>query len=80
MAVVDEIGAHLPSLPEDKQREVLDFILFLEQRVSFVAVPANGDARKISLQSHPAFGMWKSRNIDAVEYVRELRAEWDDRP
>ncbi len=24
-----------------------------------------------------AFGSWKGRGIDAVEYVRELRAEWD---
>lgn len=25
-----------------------------------------------------AFGMWKDRNIDALEYQRRLRAEWDD--
>ena len=24
-----------------------------------------------------AFGSWKHKNIDAVEYVRALRAEWD---
>lgn len=25
------------------------------------------------------FGMWKGRNIDSVEYQRQLRAEWDHR-
>jgi Arc/MetJ-type ribon-helix-helix transcriptional regulator len=24
-----------------------------------------------------AFGMWKDRGMDAVEYQRQLRAEWD---
>lgn len=24
-----------------------------------------------------AFGMWKDRDIDGVEYQRKLRAEWD---
>ena len=24
-----------------------------------------------------AFGMWKDRGIDGVEYQRELRAEWE---
>ncbi len=23
------------------------------------------------------FGMWKDKNIDSVEYVRQLRSEWD---
>jgi glutamine synthetase type III len=31
-----------------------------------------------SLQAHPAFGAWADRNIDAVEYQKELRKEWDD--
>ena len=27
-----------------------------------------------------AFGMWKDRDIDGVEYQRKLRAEWDRDP
>jgi len=27
-----------------------------------------------------AFGMWKDRGIDGVEYQRKLRAEWDRDP
>ncbi len=25
----------------------------------------------------PAFGSWAGRKVDSVEYVRQLRAEWD---
>ncbi|MBI5142737.1 MAG: DUF2281 domain-containing protein [Nitrospirae bacterium] len=80
MAIADEISAHLPSLPEHQQLEVLDFILFLEHRKPFAAIPANSDGRKPSFAEHPAFGLWKDREIDSVEYVRALRAEWEDRP
>lgn len=33
------------------------------------------DERREALEA--AFGMWKDRDIDSVEYQRELRAEWD---
>lgn len=25
----------------------------------------------------PAFGIWKDRSVDGVDYQRKLRAEWD---
>ncbi len=31
---------------------------------------------KRSLSQHPAFGSWKKRKIDALEYQRRLRSEW----
>jgi hypothetical protein len=31
-----------------------------------------------SLKTHPAFGLWKDRNIDAVNYQQNLRSEWDE--
>jgi hypothetical protein len=34
--------------------------------------------RKLDFQNHPAFGAWRDRDINAVEYQRKLRAEWDD--
>jgi len=38
--------------------------------------PAQSKARrKAALEA--AFGMWKDRGIDAVEYQRALRAEWE---
>jgi hypothetical protein len=35
--------------------------------------------RKLDFRNHPAFGSWKDREVDSVEYQRKLRAEWDDR-
>ena len=35
--------------------------------------------RKLDLRNDPAFGSWKNRDVDSVEYQRKLRAEWDER-
>ena len=54
----------------EKQSEVLDFISFLQQLVN-----ASQPVRRRSLKKHAAFGLWKNRNIDAVKYQQNLRAE-----
>lgn len=36
---------------------------------------ARMEERRAALDA--AFGMWKDRDIDGVEYQRALRAEWD---
>jgi len=33
--------------------------------------------QKLDFRNHPAFGAWRDREVDAVEYQRKLRAEWD---
>lgn len=71
MTMMEEIQLLFKSLPPEKQSEALDFIKFLYQR------GATQPAGQPSLKSHPAFGAWKHRQIDAVEYQRDLRAEWD---
>ena len=35
--------------------------------------------RKLDLSGHPAFGSWKRRSVDSVEFQRKLRAEWGKR-
>ena len=30
-----------------------------------------------SEESHAAFGIWRERKIDGLEYQRNLRSEWD---
>jgi hypothetical protein len=44
--------------------------------------PARGDRitspSSRALRQHPAFGAWRGRNIDALQYEQALRAEWDD--
>lgn len=79
MTIADTIQSHLLSLPPEKQAEVFDFVLFLEQRqAGKTDVPASLSVRP-SLREHPAFGTWKGRGIEGVEYTRSLRSEWDER-
>jgi Ribbon-helix-helix protein, copG family len=35
--------------------------------------------RKLDLSNHPAFGSWKRRKIDSIDFQRKLRGEWDKR-
>ncbi len=72
MTLAEQIQQQLSTLPAEKQSDVLDFIVFLQQRVSN---PHPTPSR--SLKQHPAFGAWKKRNIDAVRYQQQLRDEWD---
>jgi hypothetical protein len=72
MTLVEVIQQQLNSLPPEKQSEVLDFIAFLQQRIS-----QPRPTQRHSLKQHAAFGAWKNRNIDAIEYQQNLRAEWD---
>lgn len=74
MTLVEQIQKQLKTLPPEKQGEVLDFIAFLQQRIAL-----SQPARRRSLKKHPAFGSWKNRKIDALEYQRTLRSEWDRR-
>ena len=71
MTLLEQIEKQLSVLPPEKQGEVLDFIVFLGQRVS-----ASQPARRRSLTEHAAFGSWKNRKIDAIQYQQNLRAEW----
>ena len=72
MTILELIQQQVNGLPPEKQREVLDFAAFLRQQLD-----ASQLERKRSLHSHPAFGLWRGRNIDALTYQQDLRAEWD---
>lgn len=75
MTQVEQIQHQLSQLPPDKQREVLDFVSFLQQQLT--ASPQSPQPR--SLRQHPAFGSWRSRKVDALDYQSRLRAEWHER-
>jgi hypothetical protein len=79
MTVIETINRHLVTLPPERQREALDFVLFLKQRQSGRAKSSKAESVR-SLRSHPAFGSWRDRGIDALVYEQALRSEWDDRP
>jgi hypothetical protein len=72
MTLLELIQQQVDQLPPEKQTEVLDFVAFLRQQLAH-SKPIQARA----LRQHPAFGAWRARKIDALEYQRALRAEWD---
>ena len=72
MTLAQQIQKQLKTLPPEKQGEVLDFIVFLQQRANL-----SQPAKRSSLKKHAAFGSWKNRKIDALKYQQDLRAEWE---
>jgi len=71
MTLLEQIEKQLRVLPPEKQNEALDFIKFLAHQAG---IPQ--PAKQRSLKKHAAFGSWKHRNINAIEYQQKLRAEW----
>ncbi len=72
MTRIEQIQQQLKLLPPEKQNEVMDFIAFLQQRIA-----SKQSKKQKSLRTHPAFGSWSERNIDALRYQDSIRAEWD---
>ena len=67
-----EILADFNSLPEEAQRQVVDFIAFLRQRYQ----PAPGRKRPtLPLADEPFIGMWRDREDlqDSSAWVRRVR-------
>jgi len=75
MTILEQIQNQLRQLPPEKQSEVLDFVSFLRQRLA----ATSPSAKQRSLRQHPAFGSWRRRKIDALNYQQNLRAEWNER-
>jgi hypothetical protein len=71
MTLLEQIEKQLRVLPPEKQNEALDFIRFLAQQAGVSPV-----TKHRSLKKHAAFGSWKHRKINAIEYQQKLRAEW----
>jgi hypothetical protein len=72
MTLMEQIQEQMKHLPPEKQGEVLDFVLFLQQRVA-----DQRPAQQRSLTKHPAYGSWRGRKINSLQYEKNLRAEWD---
>ncbi len=74
MTILDEIQKQLRKLPPEKQDKVLEYVTSLQQRMD-----SEQAAKRGALNRHPAFGSWRKRKIDALNYEQTLRAEWDSR-
>lgn len=68
MSLLEQIQREVMLLPPEKQSEVLDFVLFLRQRLSARTIPRR------SLRDHPAFGSWKERGIDALKFQERIHS------
>ena len=85
MTFYDDIVRTIIDLPDDQIRALAAYCA--REQISraeavrravghFIAEPALTRARRrAALEA--AFGMWKDRGIDGVEYQRALRAEWE---
>jgi len=74
MTITEQIQQQINTLSLEKQREVLDFAMFLQTRPTPVSTPLPR-----TLRQHPAFGIWRTHPKDALAYEQALRAEWDER-
>lgn len=72
MSLLEQIEKQVITLPAEKQNEVLNFILFLQQQSKSSKL-----LTQESLKNHAAFGAWQGRNINALEYEENLRSEWE---
>ncbi len=68
---------HFADLPPEAQKQVVDFIAFLQTRHTPARRRKNG--RRIKLTQEPFIGMWRDRKDlqDSTAWVRSLRErEW----
>jgi hypothetical protein len=77
MNTLEQIISHSRCLSEAAQREVLDFIQFLEykQLRSHQLVVEKTNKLDRSIRENPAFGMWNDINDSSREYLNKLRQQ-----
>lgn len=76
---IPRIVQDINSLPPEAQKQIADFVAFLQER--YTPVPAK-KTRRAKLAKEPFIGMWKDRSDmkDSVEWVRQIRREqWRSR-
>ena len=75
MNLAQTIQQHVEKFPPEKQAEVLDFVLFLEQKSKLSVLPKNPAAPRCRLRDEPAIGIWQNRPDmqDSADWVRTVR-------
>jgi len=82
MTLAETISKHVSALPPEKQREVLDFVLFLQQRREEVIRESSDDGEKRRRRVAAAFDALRRSGAfadiaDPVKWQRDIRK---DRP
>ena len=72
MTQVEQIQEQPRQLPHEKQREVLDFVSFLQQQLT----AAQQRLEQRPLRQRPAFGSWRGRKVNALNGLSEADAEY----
>lgn len=71
--IPDDLAAELTTLAQ--RRGISRAELIRRALAAYLdLIPAESKAGKDALEA--AYGIWKDRNIDGVEYQRKLRDEW----
>lgn len=73
MTLLEQLQKEIQHLPLEKQGEALEFIRSLQKK------SRPKPTGKISLRKHPAYGLWRGRNINALDYQQKVRTEWETR-
>lgn len=74
----DKVMRDFNSLPAEAQRQVADFVAFLQQRYRR---PGSPQGKPTEWESDPFVGMWRNREDlqDSAEWVRSTRRrEWSE--
>jgi len=74
---ITQIYNHLPAVA---QQEVLDFMLFVQQRHSDTGIPQEKKSNNTTIRDNPAFGMWSDLQGDSREQLKHIRQTQWTRP
>jgi hypothetical protein len=81
MTQAEQIAHIYSQLPTVAQQEVLDFMLFLQQRYGDTTRSQEKDEAgkkfRHSIRDNPAFGMWADLQGDSRELLKQIRqTQW----
>ena len=76
MNLLEQILSHSRCLPEERQREILDFIQFIEYQQLKAQQPLETKSvPNRSIRENPAFGMWMDMRGSSREWLNQLRQQ-----
>lgn len=73
--LVDIPEKHLKALSELSKQRKTSRAALVREAVSKYLAENSKSARKAAIDA--AFGIWKDRDMDTMQYLDELRSEWD---
>lgn len=75
--IIDLPDAQIAQLAEYCRRERISRAEAIRRAVASLLIRHNLERSQCESDLEAAFGAWKHKDIDGVEYQRSMRAEWD---